>query len=149
MIFISKYKNFRLGIRPSTKRIVNSASGSEEVIHHKGVTVEFQNASFDTKNWRQYSRPDSPDSINVIKSEDDLIRLMRASEYFGLDFFERTVESISDRKARLQAELAKIEAEESAENPENAPVIDHGDDKPEKSKSKPKSKGKSASKVML
>lgn len=147
MIFISRYKNFRLGIRPTMKQLVNNNTGSEEVIVHKGVTVEFENAFFDTKNWAKYSRPDSPTKVDVVKSEDDLIRLMKASPYFGTDFFERKIETKAEQRAKLKVQLAQLEAEENADNPENAPSIDYKE--PIESKPKAKGKGKSASKVLL
>lgn len=121
MIFISRYKNFKLGLRPTVKQLVHTGSGGEDVIIHKGVTVVFQNAVFDTANWREYERPESPDHINVIRSEQALIDLMKKSPFFGIDFFERVVETPAQRKAKLLAEIAKLEAEESAEDPDNAP----------------------------
>lgn len=124
MLFISRYKNFKLGLRPTVKQHVHTGSGGEDVIIHKGVTVIFQNAVFDTANWREYERPESPDHINVIRSEQALIDLMKKSPYFGIDFFEREVETAAKRKAKLLAEIARIEAEESAEDPENAPAFD-------------------------
>jgi len=124
MIFISRYKNFKLGLRPTIKQQVNTSSGGEDVLTHKGVVVEFQNAVFDTKNWMQYSRPESPDRINVIQNEQALIDLMKASVYFGIDFFERKIESKAEKKARILEELAKLEAEEAAGDPDNAPEYD-------------------------
>ena len=126
-IFISKYKNYKLGLRPTVKQHVHTGSGGEDVIIHKGVTVQFRDAVFNTDNWREYERPDSPANINVIKCEEDLINLMKKSPYFGIDFFEREIETPAMKKAKLLAELAKIEAEESANNPENAPELDQDD----------------------
>lgn len=126
MIFISRYKNFSIVLRPTIRRVVHSASGSEEVIIHNGVVVEFKNAMFDTKSWREFERPSSPDNINVIKSEQDLIRLMKQSPYFNTDFFEREKgPSREDQRTKLLTELAKLEAEESAENPDQAPIVSH------------------------
>lgn len=124
MIYISRYKNFRLGIRPTIKEHVHTGSGGQEVITHKGVTVEFQNAVFDTKNWKQYNRPESPDRINTIQSEQDLIRLMEESPFFTIDFFRREVQTREQRAAELRKQLAQLEAEESAENPSDAPEME-------------------------
>ena len=123
MIFISRYKNYQLGIRPTIRQVVHGSTGGEEVIVHKGVIVQFNNAMFDTKDWQQYSRPESPDHINVIKTEDDLIRLMKAHVEFGNDFFERKIETAAQKKAKLREELARLEAEGSADNPDNAPEM--------------------------
>lgn len=123
MLFIAKYKNLRVSIRPTIKQLVHTGSGGQDVIVHRGVTVEFQNAVFDTKNWSQYRRPESPDHIDVIKTEEDLIRLLKANPNFGIDFFEREEKSISQRRKELESELAKLEAEESAQNPDDAPEV--------------------------
>jgi len=122
-IFISKYKNFKLGLRPTVKQHVHTGSGGEDVIIHKGVTIQFRDAVFNTENWQEYSRPDSPANIDVIKSEQDLINLMEKSPYFGIDFFKREIETPAMKKAKLLAEIARIEAEESAENPAKAPTF--------------------------
>lgn len=124
MIFIARYKNYKLGIRPTIRQVAHGSSGSEEIIVHKGVTVDFVNAMFDTKRWREFARPESPDHINVVKSEDDLIRLIKGSQYYDVDFFERKVETVAEKRAKLQAELSRLEAEEAAENPDDAPTMD-------------------------
>ena len=124
MLFISRYKNFRLGLRPTVKQHVHTGSGGEDVIIHKGVTIQFKDAVFNTADWTEYTRPDSPANIDVIKSEQDLINLIKKSPYFGIDFFEREIETSAQKKAKLLAEIAKLEAEEASENPDNAPVFD-------------------------
>lgn len=112
MIFISRFTNYKLGLRPTIKQSLNDNTGSPMVIQHRGVTVEFQKAVFDTADWRKYSRPESPDNINAIKSEDDLVKLMMTNPYYGTDFFARVEETVADRKSRLLKQLAELEAEE-------------------------------------
>lgn len=114
MKFISKYAALRVGIMPTVRKVVNGGSGSEEVLVYNGVTVKFDKAIFDTKDWAQYERALNPDQHNPIKSEDDLIRLLKANPYFNQYYFEHKVETVEDKRARLEAELAKLDAEDVA-----------------------------------
>lgn len=124
-IFISKYSRLKVTIMPTVKQLVYSGSGSQETITYQGIVVEFNDARFDTKDWQKYTRPMSPDQHNPIRSEEDMVRLLKGNAYYGSLFSERVEETTADRKARIMADLAKVEAEEVAngEKPaeENAP----------------------------
>lgn len=150
MLFISRYKNYRLGLRATVKEHVHTSSGGQDVIPHKGVVVQFINAVYDTKNWEEHTRPGSPSYINTIKSESDLIELMKKSEYYGTDFFERVIETRETKRAKLLEELARLEAEDSADDPDNAPEHKEDTGTPDVigvqvAASKAKAKGKKAS----
>lgn len=140
MIFVSRFSKYRLGLRPTIKQVVHGESGSEEMISHKGVVVEFDKAVFDTGNWKRYTHPESPDRINVIQSEKDLIHLMKLSPYHGVDFFERKEESRADKIAKLRAEADQLEAEKLAEDL-NSGKMDN-DTEPVKPKGRPKGRPK-------
>lgn len=121
MIFIAKYTKLRVDLMPTTKVLAHGGSGSQEVLTYEGIRVKFENAVFDTKNWLEYNRPNNPEFQNPVKSEDDLIRLMKANRFFGQYFFERVVQSKAQQIAKAKEELARLEAEAISEDPEGAP----------------------------
>jgi len=145
MIFISKYRKFKVGVRPTIKQILHSGSGSEELILHPGVTVEFDGAKFDTVNWEKYQVSCCAKHEKVISSEEDLIGLLRKNDYYNVDFFERQEETIEQRRAKLQLELSKLEAEEAVlkgGNSDNSPNSASGETLQRGTKPKTKTAGK-------
>lgn len=141
MKFISRHANLRVILRPTTKQVVNSQSGSEEVVKYPPIVVEFRGGLFDSASWKQFVNPEVPDKFNIIKSEDDLIDHLKRNPFFNADFSELKVESASDKRARLLHELSKLDAEEGI-TPSETAEIGSGDDLDEEVEELPKTKPK-------
>ena len=141
MRFISRHANLRVILRPTTKQVVNSQSGSEEVVKYPPIVVEFRGGLFDTASWRQFVNPEVPDKFNIIKSEDDLVDRLKKNPFFNTDFSELKVETTADKRARLLHELSKLDAEDGV-MPSETPEIDSGKELDTKVEDLPKSKPK-------
>lgn len=112
-------------LRPTVRTVLQGGTAGQDMIVHKGITIQFEDGHFDTKTWRDYERPESPDNLNIVKCEDDLIKLVQANRYFG-QFFKvyNPGETLAEKKARIKEELAKLEQEELVTNPDpNAPAV--------------------------
>jgi hypothetical protein len=116
MKFVSHIKNYRICVRPEYKTIVNTVSGGQDVIRYRPLILEFTKSLLDTKDWRQYTFADQPDYVNIIKKEDDLIKVLKSSNYYGIDFKELYTETRAERRARVLKELELLDAENDDES---------------------------------